>query len=229
MATLRGDAEVRRDVLDALEFDMRIDASRISADVVNNVVILRGVVPSEFEKRVAEDIARRIKGVRDVLNELRVVPAQARPDDEIARDVRAKLADDVWVDERTIDLRVSSGIVYLAGAVDSYPAKSHAEADAWSVAGVVDVENAIVVEPRTSRTDAEIAREIRRDLDQNLRLDPSSILITVSGGTVYLRGRVSSLEQKWLADEIAWWTTGVRDVVNELTIEPAGSPGGGEQ
>jgi osmotically-inducible protein OsmY len=227
MATLRSDAEVRQDVLNALSCDMRIDATRISVDVVNNVVILRGIISSYFEKRVAEEVVGRIKGVRDVVNELRVVPAQPRPDQQIAEEVRAALARDVWVDERHIDVNVSGGVVYLSGTVDNYPAKAHAEGDAWGVPGVVDVVDNVVVVPRTTRTDSEIAREVRSDIEKNLRVDPEAISIEVSGGTVYLRGTVKSQEQKWMADEIAWWTAGVRDVVNELKVEPPAAAAGG--
>jgi osmotically-inducible protein OsmY len=227
MATLRSDAEVRQDVLDALNVDMRVDASHISVDVANNVVFLRGMVSTNFEKRTAEDIARRIKGVRDVANELRVFPAQPRPDQQIADDVRAALASDVWVDERTIEVGVSNGVVYLSGTVDGYPAKSHAEAAAWGVAGVIDVVDNLTVTPPSARTDAEIAREVRSDLEKNLRLPPDAISIDVRGGTVFLRGSVASVEQKWLADEIAWWTAGVRDVVNELKVAPTAMNAGG--
>ncbi len=227
MATLRNDAEVRQDVLDALNADMRVDSTRISVDVVNNVVILRGIVPSYFEKRTAEDIARRIKGVRDVANELRVFPVQPRPDEQIAEDVRAALAADAWVDERAIQVTVSNGVVALSGTADSYSAKAHAEAAAWGVAGVVDVTDTIVVVPPSPRTDAEIAREVRSDIDKNLQLDHESMVVEVKGGTVFLRGTVKSIEQKWLADEIAWWTAGVRDVVNQLTIRPSATNAGG--
>jgi osmotically-inducible protein OsmY len=70
----------------------------------------------------------------------------------------------------------------------------------------------------TPSGDDEIAREVRTDLDENLELAPDAITVEVRGGTVTLRGTVGNLEQKWLADEIAWWTAGVRDVVNELQV-----------
>lgn len=224
MATLRSDAEVRQDVTDALICDIRIDATKITIGVVHNVVTLSGIVSSYYEKRTAGDLVRRIKGVRDVVNELRVMPAQPRSDVQITADVQAALARDVWVDERNIDLRVKDGVVYLSGIVDVYTAKSYAEGDAWSVPGVIDVVDNIVVAPRTTRTDTEIANEVRTDITHNVRLDPLQITVDVHSGVVFLRGSVSTLEQKWLADEVAWWTVGVRDVVNELQVESPGKP-----
>jgi osmotically-inducible protein OsmY len=227
MASLRTDAEVRQDVVDALTCDIRIDASQISVDVVGHLVTLRGAIPSYYEKRTAGDLVRRIKGVRDVRNELRVLPSVPRSDEAIAADVRAALTRNTWVDESAVQVRVVSGVVYLLGAVDTYNAKSYAEGEAWSVPGVVDVVDQIAIHPVTNRTDTEIAHEVRTDVAHNLRVDPQRIQVDVRGGTVYLRGNVSSLEQKWLADEIAWWTAGVRDVVNELGVEPPAQASGG--
>lgn len=220
MAILGSDTEVRRDVIDALTCDVRVEASRIAVDVVLHVVHLRGVVSSYFEKRVAGDLVRRIKGVRDVINELRVVPNQPRSDATIAADVRAAFARDVWIDERRVDVRVVEGIVYLSGTVDAYTGKTYAEADAWSVHGVVDVVDHIEVTPPMIRTDAEIANAVRADIDHNIRVDPQKISVAVRGGVVHLSGLVQTLEQKWLAEEVSWWTAGVRDVVNQLQVEP---------
>jgi len=220
MATLRNDAEVRRDVIDALTCDVRVDAGRIAVDVVLQVVYLRGIVESYFEKRVAGDLVRRIKGVRDVVSELRVVPSQPRSDAAISADVRAALARDVWIDERRVDVRVVDGIVYLSGSVDAYTGKTYAEADAWGVQGVVDVVDQIEVTPPMIRTDAEIANAVRTDIDHNIRVDPKRISVVVRGGVVNLSGQVQTLEQKWLAEEVSWWTAGVRDVVNQLQVEP---------
>jgi len=220
MATLRSDAEVRRDVIDALTCDVRVEASRIAVDVVLQVVYVRGVVSSYFEKRIAGDLVRRIKGVRDVNNELRVVPNQPRSDAAITAEMRAALARDVWVDERRVDVRVSDGIVYLSGTVDAYTGKTYADADAWSVHGVVDVVDHIEVTPPMIRTDAEIANAVRADIDHNIRVDPQKISVAVTGGVVYLSGLVQTLEQKWLAEEVSWWTAGVRDVVSQLQVEP---------
>ncbi|MBI2942462.1 MAG: BON domain-containing protein [Chloroflexi bacterium] len=221
MATTRADADIRQDVLEALTCDIRVDASNVDAEVVGGVVHLRGTVPSYFEKRTAADIVNRIKGVVDVVNELRVQPVTPRRDEDITIDVRAALKRDVWVDEDKVEVKTVGGVVYLSGTVESYTEKSYAEADAWSVVGVIDVVNNIVIAPKPTRTDEEIAAEVRNDLARNIRIDPTRIQVSVMNGTVYLRGTVSTIEQKWLADEVAWWTAGVRNVVNELQVQPA--------
>jgi osmotically-inducible protein OsmY len=216
----RSSTDIQHDVIDALTADIRVDASNIDVDVVGGVVYLRGTVPTYYEKRVATEIVNRIKGVVDVVNELRVAPVTPRSDAAIAADVRAALERDAWVDADKITVTVTNGVVYLSGTVDSYTEKSYAESDAWSVEGVVDVVNNITIVPRPTRADAEIATDVRADLVRNIRIDPSRISVEVVNGVVYLRGSVSTIGQKWLASDVAWWTPGVKDVVNELQVVP---------
>ncbi len=218
MVVTRSDLDVKQDVVNALSSDIRVDATNVDVDVVGGVVYLRGSVPSYYEKRTATTIANRIKGVTDVVNELRVSPVAPRTDAEITADVRAALRRDVWVDESKIGVSTANGVVYLSGTVDSYTERSYAESDAWSVAGVVDVINNIVIRPVPTRTDQEIADDVRASLVRNIRIDPSRITVDVTNGVVHLHGSVATAEQKWLVDEVAWWTAGVRDVVNELKV-----------
>jgi len=216
----RSSTDIQHDVIDALTADIRVDASNIDVDVVGGVVYLRGTVPTYYEKRVATEIVNRIKGVVDVVNELRVAPVTPRSDAAIAADVRAALERDAWVDADKITVTVTNGVVYLSGTVDSYTEKSYAESDAWSVEGVVDVVNNITIVPRPTRSDAEIATDVRADLVRNIRIDPSRISVEVVNGVVYLQGSVATIGQKWLASDVAWWTPGVKDVVNELQVVP---------
>ncbi|MGA7873718.1 MAG: BON domain-containing protein [Candidatus Binatus sp.] len=46
------------------------------------------------------------------------------------------------------------------------------------------------------------------------------IEIAVAGGVVTLDGQVESLSHKRLAELLAWWVPGTRDVVNGIEVEP---------
>ena len=54
----------------------QLDASNIEIDVSDGEVTLRGAVDNRQAKRMAEDAAESISGVRDVRNELRVTQEQ---------------------------------------------------------------------------------------------------------------------------------------------------------
>jgi len=216
------DAEIKKDLLDALEWDIRFGSPDIDANVRDGHVILTGSVISLQDKALARKIAGRIKGVRDVTSELKVTPGMTRSDEEITKDVREALRRDVWVDESRVSVVVNRGVVHLSGTVDIFAERDAAADDAWRTSGVLDVADNIIVAPTITRDDADIAEDVRSDLVRNIRVDPSKIDVDVSGGTVSLHGSVATYAQKWIADDVAWWTPGVRDVVNELIIEDQG-------
>lgn len=68
----RGDERIREDLCDRLTDDSRIDASDIDVQVKTGEVTLAGSVRTREEKRLTEDLAERISGVRDVSNHLKV-------------------------------------------------------------------------------------------------------------------------------------------------------------
>lgn len=215
----RSDEEIRRDVLDALANDARVDESGINVDVVEGTVYLTGVALSAPEKRVAKEVASRIKGVLSVEDEIQVSPLARRPDDEIERDVVRALTRDVWVDASRLQVRVDDGVVYLSGTVEDSTSRSAAEDDAWSVRGVTEVVNDIAVMPSPARLDDDIARDVRQELERNLRIKPKQIHVEVRDGVVHLRGSVSTVSQRWVAEDLARWIPGVVDVINELSFE----------
>lgn len=83
----RPDERIREDVCDVLCEHGYVDASDIEVTVVSGEVTLVGVVRERPEKRMAEDAAERVSGVREVHNQLRVSPGgsgqepQDRPGD----------------------------------------------------------------------------------------------------------------------------------------------------
>lgn len=219
MATTYTDAQVRQEVLDEIRHDVRIDSTNLTVDVKDGVVHLYGTVPTYFQKITAGNDAQRIKGVRQVTNELVVTLVAPWTDAEIADAIRANLARDVRIaSPGEINVTVVNGVVTLTGRVGTYAQKSAAEDDAWTAPGVVDVVNNITVVPPVSRSDAEIAADVRRALANDPAIDPSNINVSVSNGTVYLRGSVPTYYQAQQAGNDAWGVAGVVNVVNELGV-----------
>jgi hypothetical protein len=83
----RSDERIREDVCDILCQHGYIDASDVEVTVLNGEVTLVGIVRERPEKRMAEDAAEQVPGVREVHNQLRVSPGgsgqepQDRPSD----------------------------------------------------------------------------------------------------------------------------------------------------
>ena len=68
----RSDERIREDVSDRLMEHPELDASGLEVVVQAGVVTLTGDVDSRWAKRLAEDIAEEVGGVRDVMNHLSV-------------------------------------------------------------------------------------------------------------------------------------------------------------
>src|SRR5919109_1247222 len=68
----RSDERIQEDVNDRLTWSAELDASDIEVRVVDGEVTLTGVVEDRAAKRLAEDLAEDIAGVRDVHNELKI-------------------------------------------------------------------------------------------------------------------------------------------------------------
>jgi hypothetical protein len=68
----RPDDRIREDVNERLTDHPHVDASELEVSVQNGEVTLTGTVEERHAKRLAEDIAESVSGVRDVHNQIRV-------------------------------------------------------------------------------------------------------------------------------------------------------------
>jgi osmotically-inducible protein OsmY len=71
----RPDARILEDVCDRLTLDPVIDAREVSVEVEDGVVRTSGTVESRHMKRMVEDIALTVWGVKDVDDQIQIAPA----------------------------------------------------------------------------------------------------------------------------------------------------------
>lgn len=76
----RSDDRIHEDVCELLTQHGHIDASDIAVKVENGEVRLTGSVRSRQMKRLAEDVADQVTGVRDVHNELQITGSERMTD-----------------------------------------------------------------------------------------------------------------------------------------------------
>lgn len=67
------DQEIEMNIKDGLAWDDRLDASGIRVWVCSSAVTLKGYVKTEEEKRLAGEIASRVRGVTDLENDIKVI------------------------------------------------------------------------------------------------------------------------------------------------------------
>ena len=75
----RSDARIEEDVAQRLTDSNALDASDIDLTVQNGVVVLDGSVGDRQDKRLAEDLAESVRGVRGVQNNLRLQRTSGQP------------------------------------------------------------------------------------------------------------------------------------------------------
>jgi len=220
--TTRSDEAIANDVRETLTWDTRVDATDIRVAVTDGIAYLTGNVRLLAELNLATDDAWRVKGVRQVINQLAVSPCAERADDEIATDIVNTLRYDKRVDLSGIAVQVGGGVVTLAGAVGTPLERRAAEEDAWYTPGVVAVVDQLDVTPTKTVSDEQILADVRAAIDRDARiLDATRIGVTVDAGVVTIRGGVESPEERQAIEEDARFTAGVRSVKNELTVNGA--------
>ncbi|MGO4622276.1 BON domain-containing protein [Ensifer sp. 2YAB10] len=213
------DLSLRQDILDELEYEPSIDAANIGVTVENGIVTLTGHVQSYPEKHTAEHVARRVKGVRAIAEEIVVrLPDHKRTaDDEIASRVLKILDWGAAISEpNNIQIKVERGYVTLVGTVDWYFQRSAAESAIYQLTGVTGIDNQLRIRPRMDVVDIRLG--ITEALRRHAEIQAAEIGIEVSGSHVTLRGKVQSLRERTVAEQAAWSAKGVSGVTDYLEV-----------
>ncbi len=229
------DVEIKNAVNDALLNDPAAESYEVQVQVQDGVVTLSGKVDSWQEKQLCATVAKGVKGVVDVKNNINVNYKADRTDYEIQQEVEKRLANDVRVDDAMIDVDVEDEKVILKGTVGSLQEKRQAYIDAW--VGGVDYVNTEGLEIDwwardemrrknlyVSRNDEEIKEAVKDAFLYDPRLLSFKIDVDVDYGTVTLSGVVDNLQAKKAAEKDAKNTIGVKAVVNNIKVRPVEIP-----
>ncbi len=145
-------------VRDDVEFNLLTDATTkdfgIGVKAADGVVTLSGAVNNWYEKAHAEDVASRIKGVREIVNRIEVNSyraAKASGDQsaaQVATEIKQGLKTNwsTWSVSDAINVSVADGVATLSGDVDTWRQRSEAADVAFTTKGVWEVRNKLVVD-----------------------------------------------------------------------------------
>ena len=116
----------------------------MNVDTHDGVVTLFGSISTEDGKRAAGAQAMKVTGVKDVQNELQVVPTDTakavdEQDGQIRNTVEQRLAERHSLDDGNIDVEVANGVVRLSGSVEQSGDRMIALSLARSTEGVRSV------------------------------------------------------------------------------------------
>lgn len=216
---VRNAEDIKKDVVDHLYWDGRVDAANVQVEVVDDRVTLSGTVPTLGARHAADEDTWVIEGVKAVDNQLDVrLPAGVEsPEDEtIGANAASTLLWHPDIDSADITPVVNKGWITLKGSAGSYWQKTLAEQVVSGLSGVLGVTNELAVVPSKGLADQSIASAILSGLERNAYVDPESVNVEVQSGTVMLSGAVSSLSAYRAAQDVAEHTVGVVNVINNL-------------
>ena len=210
------DKDLRRDVLDELDFDPSLDAAEIGVAVSDGVVTLTGHVGSYAEKVEAENAVRRVKGVRAIAQEIQVRYAEAKKieDDQIAARALAIIDWSVHLPKQAIQVKVAKGWITLTGAVPWQYQAMGAEAAVRKLSGVVGVSNLIQVKPEVRP--ALVKDKILEAFKRGAMFEADGSKVRVEGDKVTLEGAVTAWADREAAERAAWSVPGVRAVEDRI-------------
>lgn len=137
------DDEIAQRAVKILDWDVAIPPGAVKVKVEHGIVTLEGSVEWAYQRAEAEYDVRKLGGVKGVINAVVVRPRVT------AEDVRGRLMAaferSAEVEANGITIDVANGRVTLMGQVGSWMEREEAERAAWSLPGVVAVDDRITI------------------------------------------------------------------------------------
>lgn len=188
------DVHLIKEIKDALLRETESAGIDIKVSAEDGAVRLSGVVDVLSHKRAAEEIVRRIPGVRHLDNDLTVANEETFTDKDLLDAVSRKLAK--RGEGRGLSCQVHKGVVTLYGDADSQEDVTKAVRMVEQMAGVREVRLGKV---RTGvgreDDDADASRAAERLIEQ-LGYDPTMFQVYCDAGTLFVKGFVPASEDR---------------------------------
>lgn len=214
------DTDIRSDVIAALKWCAPdSEPSEIAVIVHDRAVTLNGTARDWREKLAAERIAKQVKGVRAVANDIEVRLPEDPPADEALAERIARLLD--WSSafrDTSIQAVVHRGRVTLTGEVEVLSQKDLAARRIEDLDGVTQVSNEITVRPPPAPSARELKRQIIGALHRHASVEAANVRVTIVDGNVTLDGTVDAYHERDLIEDAIRHAKGVRQIVDNIEV-----------
>jgi osmotically-inducible protein OsmY len=215
---MKTNLELQADVLEALRWEPLLRNDNICVNADNGMITLSGNVGSYIKKSQATDTAKKITGVKAVIEKIEVeFNDDEKSDSEIAFDVLNALKSNKNIPFDKVQIEVENGHVTLDGKVEWNHQREAAQKSASIISGIKVLTNNIIIE--TDNPDDIEKAGIERAIERNWAMNNQDVQVYVSGNNVTLNGIVHSFYQKEEAERMAWNAPGVWTINNELIID----------
>jgi osmotically-inducible protein OsmY len=216
---MKSNQVLQSDVQDAIKWEPLLHAAEIGVTAQDGVVSLTGVVDSYAKKLEAETAAKKVIGVKALIEniEVKFPSSWTKTNLEVANAVLAALNSNWSVPKDKVTVKVEDGWVTLEGQLPWDFQREAAKSAVNFLSGVKGVTNNIKI--KSESHNAIEQKEVEDAIGRSWSVDDSDINVSVSGSTVTLSGTVNSWYQKEEAGRIAWNTPGIWHVENELAVD----------
>lgn len=210
------DEQVCNEVNTTLKRHPLMDTSHINITVTDGIVYLTGNVTSYIQKTLAEELAGRVTGVRNLVMELDVVlniipPADAETENFLRTTLQWKSS----LADTEINIKVLGGEVSLSGTVKNYYQKRMLMHMAEDIKGVKSIRDDVKIVPACAFPDH---LQVWHALMSCASIETQRLRIHVEKGQVQLWGIALSMEEKRDAERAVWSVPGVYAVENRIVV-----------
>ncbi len=137
------DDEIAQRALNVLKWSAVVPNDKLLVKVQDGWVSLGGQVAWQYQRHAAEETIRRLSGVVGVINGIMVKP-QVQPAD-VKRKIEDALRRNAEIEAGRIQVSANGSHVTLDGSVHDWHERRSVENAAWSVPGVMVVEDRMVI------------------------------------------------------------------------------------
>lgn len=138
-SSIISDQQIAEQLVNSFRQNHIVPGNAISIMVEKGWVILEGILPWNFQREIAVELAENQAGIRGVTNNIKVKKELC---DQVEKELLEKALQRHWAfDLDEIDIKVSGATVQLSGTVGSIFQKEEAERFAYKTPGVIKVVN----------------------------------------------------------------------------------------
>jgi osmotically-inducible protein OsmY len=141
----RPDPEIAREAVEEIEKNLPYSSDHIRVVVREGWVTLEGSVEWNYQRERAEQVVRRVRGVKGITNLIELQPRV--PPVEVKHRIEEAFRRSAELDANRVTVEADAGTVTLRGSVRSWAERQEAERVAWATPGVIRVNNLITISP----------------------------------------------------------------------------------
>ena len=227
------DARIESSFNKSYAYRLYLKDDAIKTESKEGVVTLTGQVNEASHKYLAQEAVASLLGVQRVDNRLEVkLEGTEKSDTWIRAKVRSVLALHRNVSGSGTQVDIRDGVITLRGAATSLAQKELATEYAEDVNGVLRVMNVMTVVKPPAKTDetvvepiddASITAQVKVALLLHHSTSSVNTKVGTTDGVVTVSGIAKNLAEKTLVTKLATDISGVKNVVNEMTVAPGGA------